>query len=91
MTGTSDEGPGVLRGTAGPFWLMYETREYAVSGTIAVVCLAAALAAMAWPRRYTLAVAAVALVAWIGCGVLAWMIWSGVYLPESDFIFRIGW
>ncbi|HEV7283172.1 MAG TPA: hypothetical protein VGN57_23400 [Pirellulaceae bacterium] len=88
--GATDD-QGAWRATAGPFWLMHETREYVLGGTLAVLCLLGMLAAMAWPRRYTLAIGAVAVVAWAGCGALAWAIWSGMYLPDTDFIFRIGW
>jgi hypothetical protein len=75
----------------GPFWLMHETGDYAIGGTLAVVCLAGIFAAMVWPGRYTLAVAFVALIAWAGCSALAWAMWSGVRFHDTYFIFRIGW
>lgn len=89
--GMGNEGPAPWRAMGGPFWLMRETRGYALGGTLAIVCLLGMLAAMAQPTKYTLAIAFVALAVWAGCSALAWAIWSGVYLYDSDYIFRIGW
>ena len=73
----------------GPFWLMHETRNYAVAGTLAVVCLVGMSAAMVWPGRYTLAIGVVAFLAWAASSALAWAMTGDMHFHDT--YFHVGW